>query len=109
MPRLWEVILMHLTMRSMNNEEAYWSWCSIMPDEPTLDDFEYFAYDDEKFEELKEGFQKILDVYVNDGIYNPNKDVEKYVLGLYPDAPIIKHLMTFKTFEQIIKDTNPNN
>ncbi len=48
--RLNNVKLMHNTMIDMNNENAYFTWIYIMPDEPMEDDFEWFAEDEMEIE-----------------------------------------------------------
>lgn len=55
--------LMHEIMMNMNHEEAYMTWIYIVPDEPSDDDFEYIAEDDDDFNEVVELFQRLFDRY----------------------------------------------
>lgn len=67
--RIENVRNMHGLVCELNNEGAY-EWWSIdgVPDCPSdPDDFEWFAEDDENYEELIELFLKILKRYGKDG------------------------------------------
>lgn len=63
------VRIMHDIVCHMNNEEAYMWWIEEgVPDCPSdPDDFEWFAEDDENYDELTELFFKILKRYGKDG------------------------------------------
>ena len=60
---------MHNLVMQMNNEGAYDWWIQVgVPDCPNdPDDFEWFAEDDENYDELVELFLKILKEYGKDG------------------------------------------
>jgi len=51
---------MHEIIRCMNNEEAYMDWINTVPDEPSNDDFEYIAGNDELFAETCTAFKSIF-------------------------------------------------
>lgn len=64
--------LAHLTMISMNNEDAYDSWIiGGVPDECTEEDLENIAEDILEFEDVKRLFYRIIDRYKKYGIYKP--------------------------------------
>ena len=63
--KLTDVKMMHQIMLSMNNEDAYMSWIYTMPDQPTEEDFEYFADDDDEYNDLRETFDRIFKRYRN--------------------------------------------
>ena len=71
--RLNAVRLMHGVMTSMNNEDAYMAWIWVMPDEPSEDDFEYFA-DEIEFDELKQTFDRLFNRYKKDGLFEPTDE-----------------------------------
>lgn len=73
-----EVRLMHQTMVSMNNEEAYDRWIYIMPDGADEYDFESFAEDNEDYIELCDVFNRLYKEYHKDGIYKPEDDVRMF-------------------------------
>ena len=50
-----------------------------MPDEPSDDDFEWFAADEKEYGELHVIFQRIMLRYMDDGLYQPSPEVIKYV------------------------------
>ena len=69
------VRLAHETMKSMNNEEAYYSWIYTVPDEPWMDDFEDIAEDISEFEHVKKRFYDLYEEYGKDGLYKPHIEV----------------------------------
>lgn len=73
------VKLMHETMLSMNNEDAYMCWIWIMPDCPYDDDFEWFANNEKEYEDLVCKFTSILDRYLEDGLFKPSKEVVEFL------------------------------
>lgn len=73
------VKLMHDTMLSMNNENAYGRWIYVMPDEPCEDDFEWFVDNPMEYGELVHTFTSILDMYLKDGLFKPSKDVVNFL------------------------------
>ena len=79
--RLRNVMLMHQTMIDMNNENAYMSWIYRMPDQPTINDFDDFASDEEEYIELYLYFAKLLKRYIKDGLFKPSEEVVKFVDG----------------------------
>ena len=50
---------MNEVMKSMNNENAYYTWIYTVPDEATREDFEDIAMDDEFFNECRALFDKL--------------------------------------------------
>lgn len=72
--RLRAVHLMHETMLSMNNENAYMAWIWVMPDEPSEYDFADFA-DESEYAELADTFDRIYNRYIDDGLYKPSDEV----------------------------------
>lgn len=87
--RLNNVKLMHDTMVSMNNENAYMAWIYEMPDEPNEDDFEWFAEDEDRYMELYVYFMKLFERYAKDGIYKPSDSVRKFILNFGIETEII--------------------
>lgn len=79
--RLRNVMLMHQTMIDMNNKDAYMSWIYRMPDEPTFEDFNDFASDEEEYMELYLYFAKLLKRYIKDGLFKPSEEVVEFVDG----------------------------
>lgn len=73
------VKLMHETMLSMNNEDAYMRWIYIMPDEPCDEDFEWFANDAGEYSDLVCVFISILDDYLKDGLCEPSDEVVEFL------------------------------
>ena len=71
--RLNAVRMMHAVMTSMNNENAYMAWIWVMPDEPSEEDFEYFA-DEIEFDELKQTFDRLFGKYKKDGLFEPSDE-----------------------------------
>lgn len=60
---------MHTIMLNMNNEQAYYTWIMVMPDEATEEDFVDTADDDDFFDAAKETFEYIMKEYIKDGLY----------------------------------------
>lgn len=62
---------MHTIVKSMNNEDAYAEWVNCMPDEPSEDDFEMFAEEEnvELFGTLVNLFVDIMKKYSKDGLF----------------------------------------
>ena len=69
--RVETVKAMHKIVCRLNNENAYFSWINIVPDEPEEDDFEFIGNDDELFESAVISFKNIMVKYLKDGIYMP--------------------------------------
>ena len=59
--RLTQLKAMHDIMQNANDEEIYMSWivCGV-PDEPSDEDFEYIAMDDESYNETFDLFVKLI-------------------------------------------------
>ena len=72
--RLNKVRLMHETMLSMNDENAYMAWIWVMPDEPSEYDFTDFA-DEAEFAELEDTFDRMFNRYIDGGLYMPSDEV----------------------------------
>lgn len=88
--RLNNVKLMHETMMSMNNENAYMAWIYEMPDCPNEDDFEWFAEDEDMYIKLYLYFMKLFVRYAKDGLYKPSDSVQKFVSTLGIEIEILK-------------------
>ena len=76
--RLENVMLMHETILSMNNENAYFSWIYHMPDEPTIEDFNEFAEDEEEYIDIYLYFTKLFERYIKSGLFRPTEEVVKF-------------------------------
>lgn len=87
--RLNNVKLMHETMMSMNNENAYMAWIYEMPDCPNEDDFEWFAEDEDRYMELYNYFVKLLKRYAKDGLFRPSELVRNFVLNFGIEIEIL--------------------
>lgn len=88
--RLNNVKLMHETILSMNNENAYFSWIYEMPDEPCEEDFEWFAEDEDRYIELYNYFVRLLKTYAKDGLFRPSESVQKFVSKIGIEIEILK-------------------
>ena len=51
---------MHELMCQANDENIYMTWIYLMPDEPSEEDFEYIASDDEAYNECFDLFVKLI-------------------------------------------------
>jgi DNA-directed RNA polymerase subunit RPC12/RpoP len=51
---------MHELMLNANDEEIYMSWIYLMPDEPSEEDFEDIAMDDEQYNECFDLFIELI-------------------------------------------------
>ena len=87
--RLAMVKLMHETMMSMNNENAYMAWIYEMPDCPNEDDFEWFAEDEDMYIKLYLYFMKLFERYSKDGIYRPSDSVKEFVSSFGIEVEIL--------------------
>ena len=74
--RLQNVMLMHETILSMSNENAYFSWIYRMPDEPTIEDFNDFAEDEEEYMELYLYFNKLFSNTIPKLLFSTNSKSE---------------------------------
>lgn len=63
---------MNAVMQSMNNEECYYTWIYLVPDEATREDLEYIAMDNELFREACQLYDKLYMKYREDGLYKPS-------------------------------------
>lgn len=50
--RIKQLKAMHDAMKNCNDEDIYYAWIYVMPDEPSESDFVNIAEDDEAFEEV---------------------------------------------------------
>lgn len=80
----------HKVMQSMNDEDCYYSWILTVPDEPTMDDFEDIAVDDEKSAHVVARFHELFDYYKRGGIYAPDADTIDFLKANNLDIQIIK-------------------
>lgn len=84
MNKLEELQIMHEAMLHMNNEDAYYKWIYEVPDEPSIDDFEYILENNE-FDYVKKFFVKLLKKYAKDGLYDAPQSVYEYTQQFCPD------------------------
>lgn len=55
----------HKEVMNIDDEEAYYChWILIVPDEPSPEDFEQIAEDDENYFEVKELHRKLVQTYL---------------------------------------------
>ena len=57
---------LHEIMLTMNNEECYFTWILCVPDEPSEEDFEFFAESDSEWNHVLELFEKLFHEYKDD-------------------------------------------
>jgi hypothetical protein len=60
---------MHTVVCALNNEDAYYEWIEIVPDEASNDDLIDIAEDDWLFMDACRTFRSIISEYVDDGFY----------------------------------------
>lgn len=60
---------MHSIVCSLNNEEAYYEWIYLVPDQASDEDLFDIAEDDDMFKEACETFRNIMSEYATDGFY----------------------------------------
>lgn len=70
--------LMHNVMMSMNNEDAYYSWIYVVPDEPSEDDFIYIASDADEYKDCEDTFDSLFKKYAKDGLYKPTEEEKQF-------------------------------
>lgn len=87
--RIKTIKAMHNVMVDMNNEDAYMAWIWEMPDCPCEEDFEWFAEDIDRYEELCNYFMKLLKRYAKDGLFRPSESVQKFVSDLGIEIEIL--------------------
>lgn len=58
--RINQLKAMHDLMLEANDENIYMTWIYLMPDEPSEEDFEYIAMDDEQYNECFDLFVKLI-------------------------------------------------
>lgn len=58
--RINQLNLMHRLMIEANDENIYMTWILLMPDEPTDEDIEDIAMDDETYNECFDLFVKLI-------------------------------------------------
>ena len=63
--RINQLNLMHTLMIEANDENIYMTWILLMPDEPTDEDIEGIAMDDEAYNECFDLFVKLIDLKGN--------------------------------------------
>lgn len=59
--RIEQLKVMHEIMKNSRDEDIYYAWIYVVPDEPSESDFESIAEDDEAFEEV---FSLFYDLYL---------------------------------------------
>ncbi len=67
--RIEIVKAMNTIVTCMNDEDAYFRWIYIVPDQATEDDFEFIAEDEEEFESTVRAFGIICKEYLDSGLY----------------------------------------
>lgn len=70
--------LMHNVMMSMNNEDAYYSWIYVMPDEPSEDDFIYIASNADEYKDCEDTYYSLFKKYAKDGLYKPSEEEKQF-------------------------------
>lgn len=70
--------LMHSVMMSMNNEDAYYSWIYVVPDEPSEEDFNYIASDADEYKDCEDTFNSLFKKYAKDGLYKPTEEEKQF-------------------------------
>ena len=60
---------MHTVIRFCNDEDAYCSWISLIPDEPDEDDFEFIAGDEEEMKDACSLFRRLIKTCGQDGFF----------------------------------------
>ena len=58
--RIIQLRAMHTLMQYANDENIYMTWIYLVPDEPSDEDFEYIAIDDEQYNECFDLFIKLI-------------------------------------------------
>ena len=61
--------LMHELVKHFNLEDAYEHWILVVPDEPSDEDFEEIAGDEEEFQNCVDLFLRICKLYGKEGIW----------------------------------------
>lgn len=51
---------MHRVIQSANDEELYYAWILVVPDEPSREDFEELAADDADYNEVCDLFVRLI-------------------------------------------------
>lgn len=57
--RIEQLKVMHEVMKNSNDEDIYYAWIYVVPDEPSESDFESIAEDNEAFEEVWQLFYNL--------------------------------------------------
>lgn len=65
---------MNTIVQSMNNEEAYMVWITVVPDAADRDDLLDIAEDDELFELAVKQFYEIWEEFSEDGLFIGGKE-----------------------------------
>lgn len=69
--RRFEIIKsMNTLIQSLNNEDAYYEWIIVVPDEANDDDFMDIASDEELFRECVKLYKRLYEKYIEDGIFD---------------------------------------
>ena len=58
--RINQLKAMHTLMQEANDEEIYYSWIDVMPDEPSEEDFREIAMNDKAYHECFDKFEKLI-------------------------------------------------
>lgn len=98
--KLHNVKMMHEIMLSMNDENAYDSWIYTMPDEPSEDDFAWFAEDEDEYAELLETFDRLYNRYCKYGLYKPAPEAIQFLKDNgFKDCEIIEESLDESKFK----------
>lgn len=90
MSRVEELRLMHETMISMNDEEAYMEWITYgVPDEPSDDDFIDIAGEDDLYEDACREFKGIFKRYRKYGLFDPTDEVLLFVYHTFGNFKVV--------------------
>ena len=71
--RIYLMKAMHTIVCALNNEDAYYEWINLVPDEASNEDLEDIAQDDWLFKDACETFRRIMNEYADDEFYIDRK------------------------------------
>lgn len=69
MSRVKLLMAMDTVIDAINDERAYFEWITLIPDQPTLEDFQDIAEDNDLYAEACLLFRQLLKRYGKSGFY----------------------------------------
>ena len=69
---------MNEVIKCMNNEDCYYEWIYLVPDQANRDDFEFIAMDESLYNEVCDLYDKLYLKYSEDGLYKPSATAFNY-------------------------------